>query len=97
MTDQEQRQLVAPFCFTFAAAIWVAILLYEAVEIDGGHVKSLAYRGGRNAALMAATRGLAEMLGLVGSIVFSVLLVGALAAWLVVSYRRVVRARPAKA
>ncbi len=96
MTDHEQRQLVTPVCFTLASVILAAILIHDAVEIDAGQLKSsVRVTGGRNAMMAAGVRALAEMLGLAGSIAVAVGLVLAMALWVGLGYRKIVRARGA--
>ena len=96
MTDEEQRQLITPVCFAFASAIFVALLVYDAAEVESGHIiTSARYTSARNAALGAAIRGLAEMLGLVGSIVASTILLAAMGLWIAMSYRKIKRLRTA--
>lgn len=96
MTDAEQRQLVTPVCLTLASAIFVALLVNDALEIDAGHLTSTAhYTSTRNAAMAAGVRALAEMLGLVGSIAVGGAVIALMALWVGLSYRRIVRARPA--
>jgi hypothetical protein len=95
MTDAEQRQLISPVCFAIAAVIVSIMLVYDAVEIEGGHTRyeRSHYTSARNEIIGGGIHALAEMLGLIGSIVASVLLVGIFVAWIALAYRKIKRAR----
>jgi hypothetical protein len=93
MTDQEQREFIPHVAFSIAALIFGALLTHEAIEIESGHRKFSAQGySRRNAFFAQGIHGLAEMLGLVGSIAVSVLVLGVFVMWAVVVYRRI-RAR----
>lgn len=94
MTNDEQRQLISPICFSLASALLVALLVYDAAEIESGQVASTTrYTSARNQILGAGIRALAEVLGFAGSIVTGGVLIATMVVWLVLSYRRILRAR----
>ncbi|MGZ3417857.1 MAG: hypothetical protein ACXVEE_08340 [Polyangiales bacterium] len=95
MTDAEQRQLISPVCFLIASAIGSAMLIYDAVQIEGGHTRfeRSSYTSARNEIVGSGIHALAEMLGLVGSIVASLVLMGIFVAWIAIAYRKIKAAR----
>lgn len=95
MTDAEQRQLISPACFLIATVIFGIMLVYDAVQIEGGHTRfeRSHYTSARNEIIGGGIRSLAEMLGVVGSIVASLLLMGIFVAWIALAYRKIKRAR----
>ena len=94
MTNDEQRQLITPVCFTIGSVIFFALLVYDAAEVEAGQVRSTTrYTSARNAILGAGIRALAEMLGLVGSVVAGAALIALMGLWIGLSYRRIKRQR----
>jgi hypothetical protein len=93
VTDAEQRQLISPACFLIASAIFSIMLVYDAVQIDGGHYERSHYTSARNEIIGSGIHALAEMLGLIGSIVAGLVLCGIFVAWIALAYRKIKRAR----
>jgi hypothetical protein len=97
MTNDEQREVIAPVSFALASMGLAGFLLHDAWQIESGHVSVERYSSGRNAMLGRGIHALAEVLGWVGSVAVSAVVVAMMVAWVALAVRRVrSRRRPVR-